>query len=71
MTYLADHSEAKHRKTAESIGLKPPCTRDYLNDLISGGHRDPGAGMRSYQLKWDSLENIIGNETLTEKEKYF
>jgi hypothetical protein len=29
-------------ETAESIGLKPPCTRDYLNDLISGGHRDQG-----------------------------
>ena len=30
------------RDHAESIGLKPPCTRDYLNDLISGGHRDQG-----------------------------
>ena len=32
----------KASEIAESIGLKPPCTRDYLNDLISGGHRDQG-----------------------------
>ncbi len=33
---------SKASETAESIGLKPSCTRDYLNDLISGGHRDQG-----------------------------
>ena len=33
---------SKASETAETIGLKPPCTRDYLNDLISGGHRDQG-----------------------------
>ena len=33
---------SKASEIAESIGLKPSCTRDYLNDLISGGHRDQG-----------------------------
>ena len=33
---------SKATETADSIDLKPPCTRDYLNDLISGGHRAQG-----------------------------
>ena len=34
--------QSKASEIAESIGLKPSCTRDYLNDLISWGHRDQG-----------------------------
>lgn len=41
---------SKASEIAESIGLKPSCTRDYLNDLISGAIVTRG-GNRSYQLK--------------------
>ena len=51
---------SKASETAESIGLKPPCTRDYLNDLISGGHRDQGRESKTPPL----FASLISMRTL-------
>ena len=51
--YLTDHAEARASSIAEYIGLKPSCTRDYLNELIAEGIVVAGGGNRNriYKLK--------------------
>lgn len=37
VAYLTDYAETKGSAVAEYIGLRPSCTRDYLNELIVEG----------------------------------